>query len=283
MAGRKGASQQQQQPQQQQPLLLDESIAKLFEDLREEFSAKFKRLELLLESSKQEAAASRTEVKKLQAALDEKDKEIHNIKRRANDQEQYIRSWSIRILNMDLPPGSDSSDPIFVMKQVFERLLKPIFEAAIADGLWQSMPAFSEVLETAHILPTKPGQTPPIIARFYSRNIKALIFRLKKAHAPKQTAQQDQQAGQTRSKSRQQPAKLAYPFFEDLTTANFRKMRALAADSRVLACWSVAGQLRFRLNGEEEIRKVDDIFSTIDDIIKKTTRTKQPTAQTSQT
>ena len=59
----------------------------------------------------------------------------------------------------------------------------------------------------------------------------------------------------------QQPAKLAYPFFEDLTTANFRKMWALVADSRVLACWSVAGQLRFRLNGEEEIRKVDDISS----------------------
>ncbi len=59
-------------------------------------------------------------------------------------------------------------------------------------------------------------------------------------------------------------------------------MRAIAADSRVLACWSVAGQLRFRLHNEEEIWKVDDVFSTIDDIIKKTDRATKKT-QKSQT
>ena len=157
------------------------------------------------------------------------------------------------------------------MKVVHQEVLLPIFRGALQKGLLHSIPSPDQVLETAHILPTKPDQTPPIIARFYSRNIKALIFRLKREFStkiPSPSAPSSSSSSQTRA--RPPLSKPAHPFFEDLTTANFRKMRAIANDTRVMACWSVAGTLRFRLNGEERVHRVNNIYDTIDNIITST-------------
>jgi hypothetical protein len=252
-------------PTSQPPLSVDESVVKLLDDIRREFSrkldaygARFDTLETLLASYQAENTA-------LKAALDEKEREITSLKRQTNDQGQYLRAWSIRILDLPIPPDEDAHDNYTVMKHVFHKVLKPIFQGAIQKNLLQSMPTFDSVLETAHILPSKPNQTPPIIARFYSRNIKSMIFKLKREFATTIPAP----ASQTRagSKSRPLPAKLAHPFFEDLTTTNFLKMRAISQDKRVLACWSVAGQLRFRLHGEEQVRKVTNVFDTVEKIV----------------
>jgi hypothetical protein len=46
---------------------------------------------------------------------------------------------------------------------------------------------------------------------------------------------------------------MLYPFYEDLTRDNFLKMKALAANQHVLACWSVGGQLCFTLASNPDI------------------------------
>ena len=92
------------------------------------------------------------------------------------------------------------------------------------------------------------------------------MLRLKKDFAPKLDPT-PAQSSQTRSKARSLPPRPAFPFYEDLTTHNFKKMRALATDNRVLACWSVAGQLRLRLNNDDRVHKVASTFETIDTII----------------
>ncbi len=162
------------------------------------------------------------------------------------------------------------------MKTVHHEVLLPIFKGALQKGLLQSIPSYDQVLETAHILPSAPDKTPPIIARFYSRNIKALIFRLKRDYATKLPP-----STTTQTKSRPSPPKPAHPFFEDLTTANYRKMKAIANDNRVMSCWSVAGQLRLRLNGEERVRRVHNIYDSIDTIINSTSPT--PSSSSSST
>jgi hypothetical protein len=60
----------------------------------------------------------------------------------------------------------------------------------------------------------------------------------------------------------------AFPFYEDLSSAVFRKMKELQADSRVDACWSVNGQLRYRLTGSDTIKKVSRVLEPIDSILK---------------
>lgn len=218
------------------------------------FGVRFDKLELML-------ADVLSENKELKKALEEKDKEIAELRRHANDQEQYMRSWSICILDLGIPTNVDSTNPEKVMELVYEKVLLPILNGAVQKHLLTSIPPVSSVLETAHLLPAKPNQTPPIIARFYSRNIKVLIFRLKKEFSPTSSSS---------SLPNARP-KITHPFFEDLTRANFAKMRSLANDDRVLSSWSVAGQLRFRLINSTTVHKVPNIFSTNDSIINSAT------------
>ncbi len=253
--------------------IIDEDFAKLLDDLKQEYGTRFQAQGIRFDKLEESLREAKSEINNLKSALQKKEEEIVTIKQKANDQEQYIRSWSIRILDLTIPRDLDSSDTSVVMDQVYNQVLTPILRGAVSKGLLPSLPTPTQILETAHILPSKPGQTPPIIARFYSRNIKALIFRLKREFAKKQ----DPTPSQT---TRPHTARPAHPFYEDLTTQNFRKMRSIAADPRVLACWSVAGQLRLRLNNSDTVHKVHNIYETTDTIITKATSTSSTTTST---
>jgi len=244
--------------------MLDEGLVKILEDLKSDFKTRFDAQEGRFMELKALLTGVQTENVALRKAMEEKESEIMNLKRRSNDNEQYMRSWSIRILGLAVPKGQDSSNTDTVMRLVYDKVLLPIFQGAVRNKMLHEVPSYLAVLETAHILPSQPNQTAPIIARFYSRNIKSMVFKLKKEFATRQAQPVVNQPG-----SKPGQARPAYPFYEDLTTANFKKMRAIAGDKRVLACWSVAGQLRYRLHGEEQARKVANIFSTVDEILSK--------------
>jgi hypothetical protein len=225
------------------------------------YTSRFDKLEKMWSETQQENKA-------LRVALQEKERELVNIRERMNDQEQYHRSWSIRVLNLQIPQA-DATDPTKVMQALYNKILMPIFQGAVDQGLLQSIPPVSQVLETAHILPAKPNTISPIIARFYSRNIRALVFRLKKDFAPRQ--EPPQQPNTRRSAPQQQQelrGKYKYLIFEDLTRLNFNKMRAISQREEVEACWSVSGQLKYKLKNDNNVRKVKSIFANIDDILK---------------
>jgi len=253
----------------QHSTMLDDGIVKLLEDLKNEmksdFKTRFDAQEGRFLELKSMLIGVQVENTSLRATLDKKEREISGLRRKTNDNEQYMRSWSIRILDLAVPRDQDASNPDVIMRLVFNKILLPIFEGAVQRKILTEIPSYDTILETAHILPSKPNQTAPIIARFFSRNIKSMVFRLKKDFATRQQNQQQPAVSQPGTKAR--PARLAHPFYEDLTTANFQKMRAIASDKRVLACWSVAGQLRFRLHGVDKVAKVANIYSTVEDII----------------
>jgi 5-formyltetrahydrofolate cyclo-ligase len=102
------------------------------------YSNRFDKLERMWSDTKE---ANR----QLQNALQEKDREINNIRERLNEQEQYTRSWSIRVLNMKLPQ-SDASDPLKVMQQVYNRLLLPILQGALTNKLLTTIPTAEQIL-----------------------------------------------------------------------------------------------------------------------------------------
>lgn len=242
----------------------DTSIATTLEELKKlvgEYSNRFDRLEGLLEEYKKEVKSLKTEVKELKKTLNERDQELYRYKERQNEQEQYIRGWSIRILNMAVPED-EANEPEKVMQHVYNRLLLPIFRGAKERGLLHAIPTAEAVLETAHILPAKEGAVPAIISRFYSRNIRAMIFRLRKECAPRQEQEQPARG------ERPRPGRFQFPFYEDLTRPNFLKLRALAQHEKVQACWSVNGAIKFRLKDSDTVRKVKSVFATVDDIIK---------------
>lgn len=223
-----------------------------------DYTARFDRLESLLTITRQENKDLKATVMEQDKALQDRDKEIDMMKQRLNTQEQYQRGWSIRILNLPIP-SFEANCPEAVMRHVHHDVLEPIFQGALAKGLIKSIPAVETVLETAHILPAKGNTIPPIIARFYTRNIKSLLFRLKKEFAVRDTNRSDTTSDRL--------GKLRHPFYEDLTRHNFAKLRAISQHELVESAWSVSGTIRFRLKNESLVRKVKSVFASVEDIV----------------
>jgi uncharacterized coiled-coil protein SlyX len=219
----------------------------------ESLPAKIASLEQLLMESNAKVAT-------LQSELDSKDKTIATLTAKTNDLEQYNRGWSIRITNVQLPDG-DATDTRTVMRTVYEKALLPILHGALEKDLIDHIPEFDDVLENAHILPAKSSSRPkPIIARFYSRPLRSILFQLKKEYAPKKDIT---------TPSGERKTAYVYPFYEDLTKDAFQLLQALLKDPRTGPVWSVGGRIRYKLKDSSVVKKVTSIFDSVDDILGK--------------
>jgi hypothetical protein len=187
------------------------------------------------------------------------------LKSKLNHLEQHHRSWSIRAVGLAIP-STDENDNFKVREHLFEKVLKPILAGAVEQGLLPQIPRAEEILERAHILPSKRDGPKPIIARFYCREIRALVFKLKKQYAPRAPATETRNT-RNGSQSSPSPGKLLYQIFDDLTKTNFLKMKAIGDDNRVEQCWAANGQLKFKLVGNQQVRRVISVFDSIDKII----------------
>jgi hypothetical protein len=192
-----------------------------------------------------------------------RDEEISGLHHRLNAVEQYNRAWSIRVNNLPLSPDEEKI-PAKVMGKIFNELILPILTGAHQHGAIDSIPTLQNTIETAHVLPGKPNTPKPVIVRFFSRHVKQTLFRFKKEFSPKPPTLSTSSSS---SPSQRSPRQL-YPFYEDLTRDTFLKMRALAADQRVSACWTVGGQIRFRLTSNPDVvHRVKTVYESVDAIL----------------
>jgi hypothetical protein len=219
----------------------------------------------------------KNEIKEKNTAIEELKSGYGALENKLNSLEQYNRSWSVRILNIPLTDDEEKC-PTSVRNKVYELAFLPILHGALEAGEISNIPGAEELLEVAHVLPGKPGSNKPVIARFYNRFLRSVCLRLKKQYATKTPKRSrpstegaagrrpEDEAG-TSARSGDEGGWVAFPFFEDLTSINFSKMRAIANDSRVLSCWSVNGQLRFRLKDSTVVKKVNSVFLSVNEII----------------
>lgn len=217
-----------------------------------------KRLEALEKELKQ---ANETN-KQLATTIKEKDAEINALKVKVNNIEQYNRSWSIRINELPIP-AAEETNPIKVMEHVYKEVLAPVLKGALEQGAIPNVPPIFELLETAHVLPAPKGKTKPVIVRFRTRLHKGLMFQFKRDYAPR-IAGNSAGAGSSAGPS----TRYRYPYYEDLTHDTFSKMREIARSDKVSACWSVGGNLRYKLVGGTEFFRVKSVYDDINTIIK---------------
>ena len=140
--------------------------SKSMEELQEEMLDK---LNILTEKIEDMEAALKTvssENKKLRETVRNQEEEIMHLKDCLNERETYARSWSMRVLNIQLPQGQETNTRA-VMEAVYSKLLLPILEGAKACKEITAIPTCEQLLETAHPLPGK-GNTKPVQVRFYS-------------------------------------------------------------------------------------------------------------------
>ena len=157
----------------------------------ESMPARLTHLEALLEAAALENA-------NLRQSLEAKDTTINGMLLKMNSLEQYNRSWSIRINGLAVT-SEEEKDSDLVKRKVYDNLLLPILQGAVEQGDLTDVPPVERVLEAAHVLPAaRDAKTKPIIARFFIRDIRGLVFRHKKDYAPREEAT-DQAATSTRS------------------------------------------------------------------------------------
>jgi hypothetical protein len=227
--------------------------------------AKLESMEQLLKASNAKVLSLETKVLSLETEVTAKDKTIMELRGKANSLEQYNRKWSIRINDLHLP-HADETETKDVMQTVYDKVLLPIFQGAVSSGLLKTIPDCNSVLETAHILPAKSNDRPkPIIARFYSRNIRALVFRLKREYAPTKTVTTSSSTNNRRGEATKKVYR--YPFYEDLTRETFNLLQALLKDPRTGPVWTISGNIRFKLQGEDTVRKVVSIYDSVEKIL----------------
>jgi hypothetical protein len=183
-----------------------------------------------------------TQVKKENAQLKEtvqqQADEILELRNEINDRELHARSWSIRVINLPIPAGQET-DNRAVMDTVYKELVVPILEGARANG------------------------EKPVIVRFHSRYYRSLLFKHRKNHAPREAASNNT-GGKPAS---DRPPRMKYPVFEDLMRATFKQLKQIQADERVTSAWTVSGVIRFKVDGDNNIHKVANIYDTVEDIL----------------
>jgi hypothetical protein len=246
------------------PTKISNSRNKSIEDMLEEAIQKINILTDKVSDLDTALRAANRENEKLQEIVAKQEDEIAMLKDAHNSREQHARSWSVRILNITLPQGQET-DTRVVMSTIYNSLFLPILEGAKAAKEITTIPTCEDLLETAHILPGK-GQTKPIIARFYSRYWRSLIFRYRKEYAPKEDS-----APATRSSTgagATSRARMKYSVFEDLTAQNFKQLQSIKQHEAVTSAWTVNGTIKFRVKNNDNIYKISSLYDTVEDIIK---------------
>ena len=211
--------------------------------------------------------ATQTENTALKKELADSAVESEQLKSKLNSLEQHHRSWSVRVTGLKIP-AEDECDSNLVKIHLYEQFIKPILEGAVSQGILPTLPTACEIIERAHVLPAKDKAAKPVIARFYCRDMRALVFRLKKEFAPRESTRATTRNSGAAGEGPSRPARLRYQMYDDLTRINFKKMKAIGDDKRVDQCWSTNGQLKFKLVGSDTVKTVKSVFDSIDNIIR---------------
>jgi hypothetical protein len=253
---------------------LEEIILNMSSSL-ESITSKLLSMEDLLSKSLEENKLLKAELAEKNKSIGDMSAKINQLEFGLNKVDQYQRSWSVRVTNIPLTTDEEA-DPFAVKKKVYELALRPILAGAHERGLIPAVPDADSFLEVAHVLPAKAGTNKPIITRFFNRNLRSICLRLRKDFATRTGGSgrgggsESGRAGVGASVRGSGPdgrGRYAFPVYEDLTRANFNKMKELSLHEKVQSCWTINGQLKLKLVNSDTIHKVASVFEPTEQII----------------
>lgn len=191
-------------------------------------------------------------------------RDVSNIQAKQNDLDQEARAGVVRITGLTVNESEINQHGYekAIMKKVYDKLLKPILNAAKASGDLESVPVLLNVLEQGYFagkpFVDRQGRTlPPVInVRFCNRFVRNTVMRMKREHIPTPSAA-EVAAGIAR-----------FAITEDLTPANAKKLREVRENEKVARAWSVDGKVRYTLKADPNIvKRFPSSFTPISDII----------------
>jgi hypothetical protein len=190
-------------------------------------------------------------------------KEIYQLKNSVNRHEQQALGNSVRIFGLPImeDEASATDGGKSLMSRVYDKLLKPILMAAKEKDDIPKVPTMANVVEQCFRIgkaTADKSRPPPVIVRLSSHSLKIALLRNKKQATPHVT-DSDQRLGISR-----------YTIVENVTGDTARLLRSLSADARVSKVWTIEGNIRFIMEGDQSstIRRVKSIYDPVDKILK---------------
>ena len=207
----------------------------------------------------------KNENQSLRADLAERDKDILALKNHVNSMDQYNRSWSVRIFNLPIPEP-DANNNFKVAAYAYDRVLLPILLGAVAEGDISDVPSCMQLLERAHVLPSKGDKTASVICRFMNRDYRALVFKHKRKYQPRDT-NQPPTSRRAKNAPASPPGRYLFPIYEDLTRPTMNKLRALSAHNSVVSAWTTHGVIKYKLKDDSAIYRVANVYDSVEKIL----------------
>ena len=196
------------------------------------------------------------------------DKRVLDIMDTQNTQEQYTRSWCVRIKGLSVPDKliNTFGIPSACLKHVYNSIVHPVLKHAVEDDVIDPLRGFDDVLENGHFVnrgtTTRDGRTlpPTIIVRFTRRIHRNVFLQYKKRHMPEPN-DADSRNGIS-----------YYSATPDLTKINRSILHSLRQDDRVERAWSRDHRMFFSLKMNPQIKHfIPSMHHTISDLIKRAT------------
>ena len=176
----------------------------------------------------------------------------------ANNQQQQLRSLTIRLLNVAATVGESTNNFAWLSDIVYNRFLTPLLAAAKDNGVLSEIPPMNSLIESCfRPYSTTPDKLPPpIIIKLTNRPLKIAVMSNKK-ELPKPTAFETA-AGVTR-----------FILVEDLTPDNHRCLAALSKSKLTGKVWSVDGRIKYTMPDKPDtVLTVKSVFDPITTILR---------------
>lgn len=217
----------------------------------------------LLQQYQEKITVLESDNKAMLSSIGNLNKEINVLKNTVNRHEQQALGNSIRIfgLSMSEDEANATDGGKALTSRVYEKLLKPILASAKEKDAIPKVPTLAASIEQCFRVGkvmTDKSRPPPIIVRLTSHALKLALLRNKKLATPP-VSDSDQRLGIKK-----------YAIVENVTGDTSRLLRTLAADSRVSKVWTIEGNIRFILEGDQSstVRRIKSIYDPLDKILK---------------
>jgi hypothetical protein len=214
----------------------------------------------MLADSQAKVSVLENKVSTLESTVTKLETDVLALKEASNSREQQLKLCTVRIHGLPVTDeelaATDGGKTLAA--KVYDRVLKPILNAAKAKGDISSVPHCANAIEECYRAgrPSKTGKPVPIVVKVTNRHLRLAIFRNKRLNTP-----QPLDAEKNDHIKR-------FSVVEDLTGPTFKLLKLLQANDSVARAWTVEGNIRFALSSSpDKIVKVKSVYSPIEAIL----------------
>jgi hypothetical protein len=214
----------------------------------------------LLADNQAKVTVLENKVSGLESTVQRLESDVLSLKEAANVREQQLKLCSVRIHGL---PVTDEELAVMdvgktLANKVYNRILKPILNAAKAKGDISSVPYCGNAIEECYRAgrPSKTGKPVPIVVKIANKHLRLAIFKNKRTNTP-----------QPLDNEKSEHVK-RFSVVEDLTGPSFRLLKQLQDNASVSRAWTVEGNIRFTLKDHpDRIVKVKSIYTPIEALL----------------